>query len=146
VQGATGDIGATGNTTAGVAGTTGATGGAGVQGVTGSTGDTGAVGAVQCWVSYRVFWFDAGKSDIRDSDANMVAEIATYQKKNPSLQVGIDGYMNSHNMDLSNSRNNAIHDALVKAGVPADKIKVGEFGDAKGRQDRRVEVLIQTAN
>jgi outer membrane protein OmpA-like peptidoglycan-associated protein len=119
-----------------------------MPGATGATGNTGAVGAVPCWVSYRVFWFDGDKSDIRASDASMVTDIAAYQKKNPSLQIGIAGYMDSTNTERNNSRVNAIHDALVKAGVPADQITIGsKFGDAKSRQqDRRVEVLIQTTN
>jgi hypothetical protein len=144
VQGATGDIGAVGVTTAGVAGPTGPTGPAGAQGVTGSTGATGVVGIVSCWVSYRTFWFDAGKSDIRANDATMVADVAAYMKKNPSLQLGLDGYADTRNPDLSNNRVNAVRDALVQAGVSGDKIKIGAFGDAKNRQDRRVEVLIDT--
>jgi hypothetical protein len=146
VQGATGDTGATGNTTAGVAGSIGPNGAAGAMGATGLTGAAGVAGVVPCWVTYRDFWFDAGKSNIRDLDTSMVADIASYQKKNPSLQIGIDGYSDSRNLELSNGRVNAVRDALINAGVPADKIKIGAFGDSNNRQDRRVEVLIQTAN
>lgn len=144
VQGATGDIGATGKTIAGVAGPTGPTGPAGVQGATGATGAAGVVGIVPCWVAYRTFWFDAGKSDTRASDATVVTEIAAYMKANPSLQIGIDGYMDPKAQDLSTHRVNAVRDALIQAGVPTEKIKIGAFGDAKNRQDRRVEVLIDT--
>jgi hypothetical protein len=146
VQGSTGDIGATGVTTAGIAGPVGPTGPAGAQGATGSTGAAGVVGIVPCWVSYRAYWFDAGKSDIRTNDAAMAADVASYLNKNPSLQLGLDGYADSKNPNLSHDRVAAVRDALIQAGVPSEKIKTGAFGDAKNRQDRRVEVLINTAN
>jgi outer membrane protein OmpA-like peptidoglycan-associated protein len=47
---------------------------------------------------------------------------------------------------LSNQRVKAIRDALIKAGVPADKIKAGAFGDPELRRDGRVEVLYASAN
>lgn len=145
VQGETGIVGLTGSTTLGIAGPTGPVGVVGAQGPTGLTGATGVVGIVPCWVSYRNFRFDMGKADVRVSDANMVADIAAYMKLNPSLELGLDGFMDSHNLDLSNNRVNAVRDALIQAGVPADKIKAGAFGDAKNRQERQVEVLINTA-
>jgi hypothetical protein len=144
VTGVTGDTGAVGATTPGIAGATGPIGAVGVTGAPGAAGATGVVGVVPCWVSYRGFWFEAGKSDIRASDATMAADIAAYMKQNPSLRVGLDGYMDSRDMGLSNNRVNAVRDALITAGVPADRIQAGEFGDPKNRQDRRVEVLIET--
>lgn len=146
VTGITGATGSTGSTTPGVAGSTGPTGAAGVQGATGSTGATGVVGIVPCWVTYRVFWFDAGRSDIRAVDASMVTDIAAYLKKNPSLHVGLDGGADPGNPNLGTRRLEALRDALIQAGVPADRIKFGAFGEAKNRQDRRVEVLIETVN
>jgi hypothetical protein len=138
-QGPTGETGARGQTTAGVAGPTGPTGTAGPQGATGSTGTAGVAGVVPCWVSYRVFSFDAGKSEVRDIDSTMVAEIATYLQKNPSLQLGIDGGTDTI---LSNLRVDAVRTALIKAGVPADKIV---STSTKPQQDGRVEVLLKTA-
>ena len=70
---------------------------------------------------------------------------------NPSLTIGLDGSMDPRgtdprSQDLSNRRVNAIHDALVGAGVPASRIQVGAFGDTHLVQDRRVAVLLCTAN
>jgi outer membrane protein OmpA-like peptidoglycan-associated protein len=39
-----------------------------------------------------------------------------------------------------------VRDALIQAGVPASKIQAGAFGDTQLARDRRVEVLIRTAN
>jgi outer membrane protein OmpA-like peptidoglycan-associated protein len=117
-----------------------------VQGPTGPTGATGVVGVVECWVTYRAFWFDDGKSDVRASDASVVAEIAAYHKENPSLQLGIDGVYDSTAPGLRTRRANAVRDALTQAGVPADKITIGDLGNPKDRQLGRVEVLLRTAN
>jgi outer membrane protein OmpA-like peptidoglycan-associated protein len=105
---------------------------------------------VSCWTSYREFWFADGRADLHDAEMAKVSEIANYMKKNPSIQVGIDATLdpqnhNQRDQDLSNQRVKAIRDALVKAGVPADKIKAGAFGDPKLQRDRRVEVLYASA-
>jgi outer membrane protein OmpA-like peptidoglycan-associated protein len=81
----------------------------------------------------------------------MVSEIATYMNNNPSLQLGIDASLDPQNhskrdQELSNRRVKAIRDALVTAGVPANKITAGAFGDSQLRRDRRVEVLYASAN
>ena len=48
--------------------------------------------------------------------------------------------------DLADRRVEAVRVALIKAGVPAYKIRIGPFGDSSTRRDRRVEVLFATAN
>ena len=103
-----------------------------------------------CWTSYRDFWFANDRADLHEAEMAKVSEIATYMKNNPSVQVGIDASLdpqnhNSSDQDMSDQRVKVIRDALVKAGVPADKITAGAFGDAKLRRDRRVEVLIASA-
>jgi peptidoglycan-associated lipoprotein len=89
-----------------------------------------------------------------------VSEIAAYVKQNPSTKVGIDGHTDprgtdKYNQALSERRVDAVREALVKAGVPADKILTGAFGEARPvcnqstedcwQRDRRVEVLMSTS-
>jgi peptidoglycan-associated lipoprotein len=89
-----------------------------------------------------------------------VSDIAAYVKQNPSTKVGLDGHTDprgtdQYNQVLSERRVNAIRDALIKAGVPADRILTGAFGEARlicnqateecWQRDRRVEVLISTS-
>jgi outer membrane protein OmpA-like peptidoglycan-associated protein len=50
------------------------------------------------------------------------------------------------NPDLCSRRVRAIRDALVEDGVPSSRIQMGAFGDAHLVQDRRVAVLLCTAN
>ena len=95
------------------------------------------------------------------SETSKVPEIATYMQQNPSVQVGIDGYADPrgtppYNMALSQRRVSTIQDALVKAGVPSDRIETGAFGETGlkcgesteqcWQRDRRVEVLIRPRN
>jgi peptidoglycan-associated lipoprotein len=142
---------------AGSAGAQGSTGAAGAQGSMGAAGAQGAAGAVVHWESFRDFLFDFDKSDIRASEAGKAPEIAAYMQANPSIQVGIDGYAdprgtNEYNLALSQRRVDAVRDALVQAGVPADRIQTGFFGEARlkcsesteacWQRDRRVEVFI----
>ena len=108
-------------------------------------------GIVGSWTSYRDYTFAYNDSRVQDSDAAKSAAIAAYLKDNPSLQLGLDGSMDPRgndpkNQDLSERRVEAVRASLLEAGVPAYKIKVGAFGDAQVRRDRRVEVLFATAN
>jgi outer membrane protein OmpA-like peptidoglycan-associated protein len=149
-QGETGATGAQGSSTAGVAGATGYSGPTGAQGATGATGAQGPAGVVGHWTAYREFWFEYNSADVRDTQTGTVAEIAAYLKANPSLQVGIDGSMDMRgtdprNQDLSDRRVSSIRHALLDAGVPADRIQTGAYGDENQRRDRRVAILISTA-
>lgn len=117
----------------------------------GETGAQGRVGVVARWTSYREFWFPYGSADFQDSQNSKLTEIATYMKNNPSLEIGIDGSMDPRgtdprDQDLSDRRVGSVRNALITAGVPANRIRVGNFGDSDLRRDRRVEVLIATAN
>jgi len=109
------------------------------------------VGRVDRWTSFRDFWFDFNRADLSFYELTKVSEVATYMKQNPSLQVGIDGTMDSNgtnpqNSDLNDRRISAVRTALIEAGVPAAKIRTGTFGDPQLMRDRRVEVLIRTNN
>jgi outer membrane protein OmpA-like peptidoglycan-associated protein len=122
---------------------------AGAPGPQGEIGARGRVGTLYQWTAYREFWFDSNEARIHQADKSKVLEIATYMNNNPSLQLGIDGSLdpqnnNSRDQALSNRRVNAIRDALVKAGVPANRIRAGAFGDVELRRDGRVEVLLIT--
>ena len=164
-QGVAGPVGPTGP--AGPAGVAGRRGPAGPMGDAGATGMQGVVGAQgesgpqpaasPRLTSFRDFLFDFDKSDVRQNEARNVAEVAAHMQQNPTFTVGIDGYAdprgtNPYNQALSERRVNAIRDALVQAGVPADKIVTGAFGDnrlncraeteACWQMNRRVEVLI----
>jgi outer membrane protein OmpA-like peptidoglycan-associated protein len=146
-----GSEGAQGHTTGGIAGSTGFAGATGAQGSTGAKGDRGVAGIVERWTSYQDFNFAYDDARIQNADAGKIASIAAYMQANPSLQLGIDGSMDSRGSDqrnaaLADRRVNAVRSSLIDAGVPAHRIKTGAFGDPQTRRDRRVEVLFTTAN
>ncbi|MGE5201744.1 MAG: OmpA family protein [Acidobacteriota bacterium] len=139
-----GQTGARGSVTVGGIGDTGRLGAQGVQGPTGPTGAQGSVGVVNRWTEYRVINFDQGRADLTNSDQRTVSEIATYVTANPSLMVGLDGYRDPGNQNLSERRVGSVRDALVVAGVPSYKVRIGAFGDPNLRRDGRVDVLLST--
>lgn len=148
-RGEAGSVGARGTNTSGIAGPAGAAGPAGPRGPVGPKGAVGPAGVLDCWVSFRDFWFDSDKASIDTSDFSQVSEIASYLKANPSLKVGIDASLNprstdSRVLDLNSRRVKAIRDALIQAGVSSDRIVDGQFGDVNLRRDRRVEILLMS--
>ena len=148
-QGMNGETGAQGYAMAGRAGAEGPSGDVGAQGPNGPMGAQGRVGVVGLWTAYREITFDSNEADIEPSGKSTISEIAAYMAQNPSLELGIDGSINSAsteplNQDLSNRRVSAVHDALVHAGVPASKIQTGSFSDPQLRRNRRVDVLLKT--
>jgi len=144
--GATGEAGSRGGAAAGIAGPAGPAGVAGAKGATGATGAQGVAGVVSEWTTYKEFKFTSDAILQSQADLQRIADITEYMKKNPSLQLGLDGHMNPANQDLSTKRINAVRDNLIKAGMPADKIKTGAFGDEKLRREGRVEVLLRTGS
>ena len=151
----------------GMAGAIGATGPMGPAGPMGAQGPAGTMGPqatvaeIKHWASFKDVLFDFDKSDIRPNETSKVADIAAYMKKNPTARVGIDGHTDprgtdSFNQSLSERRVNGIRDAMVTAGVPAGRVQTGAFGEQRVKchesteacwqSDRRVEVLIGTAD
>jgi outer membrane protein OmpA-like peptidoglycan-associated protein len=163
VQGSPGMTGAQGST-----GMTGVQGSAGITGVQGPAGITGAQGAPASspqpglrWTLVKEFMFDFDRSDIRYSESRKPAEVAAYMSQNPSVRLGIAGYTNrqsadQYNLPLSQRRVATVRDALIQAGVPADRIETGTFGTDRfmcnpsteqcSQREGRVEVLVRTSN
>ena len=134
---------------AGSAGPAGPSGDVGEPGQTGPTGAQGQVGMVSRWTPYREITFDSNAADIEPSGMSTISEISRHTWRKIRFKLGIDGSINSAsteplNQDLSNRRVNAVHDALVHAGVPASKIQTGSFSDSQFRRNRRVDVLLKT--
>lgn len=170
-SGMTGSQGSPGLTGAqGSAGLTGVQGSAGMTGVQGPAGLTGAQGVAAPapgplpalrWTSLKEILFDFDKADIRYSESRKPDEIAIYMSQNPSVRLGIDGYTDSrgtsqYNLPMSQRRVATVRDALIQAGVPADRMEMGTFGTDRlpcnpsteqcSIRDGRVEVLVRASN
>ena len=124
----------------------------------GVAGAPGPAGAPQAWTSFNDILFDFDKSDVRSTETPKVDKLVQYMKDNPNLEIGLDGYADPrgtppYNMKLSERRVEAVKAALVGAGVPADRIRTGAFGEKRPKckeanetcwqEDRWVEVLIR---
>jgi outer membrane protein OmpA-like peptidoglycan-associated protein len=109
----------------------------------------GPTGMIANWASYRDFWFDQNMTQIHEADRYLVSEIATYMRANPTLELGIDASTNprataQRDLTIRDNRVNAIRSALIAAGVPANRISAGQFGNVDQRRDGRVEILLRT--
>ena len=156
---------------AGPAGMMGPQGPAGVMGPQGPAGATGAQGpagmanapsaavAGTSWAPLRDFTFDYDRADIRSTELNQPSEIAAYVRQNPSSRLGLDGATdllrgtNQYNAELAQRRIATVRDALIRAGVPTDRIDTGKFAMQRAsctdtvercsQRDGRVEVLVR---
>jgi outer membrane protein OmpA-like peptidoglycan-associated protein len=145
-RGEKGDTGAQGATLYGPKGATGRAGSSGEQGASGATGAQGSVSVVDRWTFYRDFIFDDNRSDFHPSDFEKSAEIARYIKENPSLKIGIDGFMDPRTTEIDERRIATVRNSLISAGIPEYKIEKGSFGNPQYARKQRVAVLIRTAN
>jgi len=162
IAGPPGSTGATGSQ-----GSTGMTGAQGQAGVTGAQGQPGVAGAAspapagRRWTSLRDIMFDYNRAEIRSTEMSKIDDIAVYTNQNPSVRVGIDGSTdllrgtNQYNAVLSQQRVGNVRDALIRAGVSADRIETGGFGAERAKcndanelcsqRDGRVEVMARSA-
>ncbi len=146
-RGEKGDTGAQGATLYGPKGATGRAGSSGEQGASGATGAQGAVSVVDRWTFYRDYIFDDNRSDFHHpSDLEKSTEIAKYIKENPSLKIGIDGFIDPQTMEIDEKRIATVRNALIAAGIPEYKIEKGSFGNPQYARKQRVAVFIRTAN
>jgi len=148
---------------AGLAGAAGPQGIAGAPGQMGPQGQAGAVGAVGpkgadfVWTAFSDVLFDFNRAEIRESEASKIADLASVLKSRPGYKVELEAYTDprgtdKYNLALSRRRVDAVRSALVAAGVPADAIEVGAYGQmtpkcaAKTEEcwqlGRRVEVKV----
>ena len=172
IAGPQGSTGATG--TQGYAGVTGSQGQPGMTGAQGQAGVTGAQGrpgvagvanpapAGTSWTSLRDVMFDYNRPEIRSTEMSKIADIAAYSSRNPSVRLGIDGSTdllrgtNQYNAALSQQRVGNVREALIRAGVSADRIETGGFGAERAKcsdvseqcsqRDGRVEVMVRPAS
>jgi hypothetical protein len=101
----------------------------------GATGAQGLVLPVNGWSVYREYTFVRDGNAIGHADRHKAREIADLLNQHPSYRIGIDG--------ARQERVNNVRRALIDAGVAADVIEMGEFGDPQLRRDRWVAVLIR---
>lgn len=146
---------------AGDVGPAGAVGSAGPAGAEGVAGVAGAAGADAKLPSFRDVLFAYDKADLRPDEMAKIAQVADYVKQTEGVLVLIDGHTDprgsdTYNLKLSQRRARAVRDALVKEGVPAERIATAASGEKRLKctertepcfeVDRRVEVFFGTGD
>jgi outer membrane protein OmpA-like peptidoglycan-associated protein len=101
--------------------------------------------------------FDTARYTLKPSAQVSLAKVATILELYPGLKVQVEGYTDSvgsdaYNQKLSENRANAVHDFLIKNGVPAANVTAAGYGKADpvadnstaaGRaQNRRVNLVV----
>jgi peptidoglycan-associated lipoprotein len=81
-------------------------------------------------------FFDYDSYDIRSDAQSTLSRDASYLVSHPSVRIVIGGYCdergsNEYNLALGENRANAARDALVTAGVAANRIRVVSYGKEK---------------
>lgn len=94
------------------------------------------------WAWFRDFWFDVTRAEIQSADEGKIDDIAGILRRQPALCVAIDGTTRERGSDLGRQRIANVRDALLRAGVGADRILTGDVGNPGLRHTQRVEVLI----
>jgi peptidoglycan-associated lipoprotein len=81
-------------------------------------------------------FFDYDGYEVRDAEKAKLAHDASYLNAHPDTRVVIGGYCdergsNEYNLALGQKRADAVKDALVTAGVAANRIRVISYGKEK---------------
>ena len=93
------------------------------------------VNAVGCWSLAHVL-FDFDKSVIKPAAYPELDEVVAVLKKNPGMNVELDGHTDSmgtmkYNMELSKKRADAVKSYLVAKGIDASRLSTKGFGLTK---------------
>lgn len=97
-------------------------------------------------------YFDSGKAELPANAAEEVAKVVAKLHEEPAKLVLISGYHDETggaavNAEVAKARAVALKDALIAAGVPADKVAMRKpavtLGGTDAAEARRVEVRVQ---
>lgn len=97
-------------------------------------------------------YFDSGKADLPANAADEVAKVVAKLQEDATKIVLISGYHDETggaavNAEVAKARALAVKDALIAAGIPADKVNLRKpaitLGGGEAAEARRVEVRVQ---
>ena len=98
------------------------------------------------------FYFESGKAELPAGAAEELAKVIAKLNEDPSKLVLLSGYHDETggaavNAEVAKARAVAVKDALIAAGLAADKVKMRKpavtLGGADPAEARRVEVRVQ---
>ena len=105
--------------------------------------------------------FDTGKAQLKTGATRSIDQIAAFLKENPDRRVQVEGFTDSQgnddfNLELSQSRADAVAMAIIRRGVDAERVRALGYGEgypvasnanAGSRQlNRRVEIIVSNGD
>jgi peptidoglycan-associated lipoprotein len=81
-------------------------------------------------------YFDYDKSDIRADEQATIQADASFLQQHPNISLTVEGHCDErgsteYNLALGDNRASSVKNALVSAGVSADRIKTVSYGKEK---------------
>jgi outer membrane protein OmpA-like peptidoglycan-associated protein len=101
--------------------------------------------------------FDTGRSDLKSGSRRTLDQIAQFLNEHPERRVQIEGFTdsqgaNDYNLELSQSRADAVATAIIQRGIDAQRVRALGYGEGfpvasnsneGSRQlNRRVEIVV----
>jgi outer membrane protein OmpA-like peptidoglycan-associated protein len=105
--------------------------------------------------------FDTGKAQLKSGAARSIDQIAAFLNENPERRVQVEGFTdsqgaNDYNLELSQSRADAVAMAIIQRGIDAQRVRALGYGEsfpvasntnAGSRQlNRRVEIIVSNGS
>jgi outer membrane protein OmpA-like peptidoglycan-associated protein len=105
--------------------------------------------------------FDTGKAQLKPGAQRSIDQIAAFLQENPERRVQVEGFTDSqgateYNLELSQSRADAVAMAIIQRGVDAQRVRalgygeefpIASNGSAGSRQlNRRVEIVVSNGD
>ncbi len=105
--------------------------------------------------------FDTGKAQLKAGAQRSIEQIAAFLSENPERRVQVEGFTDSqgadeYNLELSQSRADAVAMAIIQRGIDAQRVRALGFGEefpvasnanAGSRQlNRRVEIVVSNGS
>ena len=101
--------------------------------------------------------FDTGKAQLKSGATRSIDQIASFLNENPERRVQVEGFTdsqgaNDYNLELSQSRADAVAMAIIQRGINAERVRALGYGeqypvasnanDGSRQLNRRVEIIV----
>ena len=105
--------------------------------------------------------FDTGKAALKPGAQRSIDQIASFLNENPERRVQVEGFTdsaggNDYNLELSQSRADAVAMAIIKRGIDAQRVRALGYGeefpvasntsDGSRQLNRRVEIIVSNGD
>jgi outer membrane protein OmpA-like peptidoglycan-associated protein len=96
--------------------------------------------------------FDTGKASLNPGAERPIEQIVSFLGENPDRRVQVEAFTdsqggNDYNIELSQSRADAVAMAILRRGINAERVRAIGYGSDGGRQQtRRLEIIVSNGD